>query len=207
MDWVGKSEQADQSSPAHWNQLVAMPNSSSSTSAGEGTQASPTVTKSSSSCKTQVTHRALDPLASDIPNAGAYSSASTLPKRGRPTTATPALDDFRISLSPAQSESGKTVTSDLMSPNSINWIHSLSLQEPVESLQFGKDVHRILVEFALSFTDSEQERQRVEGRAGTISLPLLSAACSWTALDTLCRTCTEKARFDYVHALQLLLEL
>ena len=78
------------------------------------------------------------PFASDAPNAAAYSSVSTLLlamifcflmytyRRCRPTSATPALDDFLVSLSQAQSESEETVTSVPMSPNSKTWIHCLS---------------------------------------------------------------------------------
>ena len=127
MPWTGLANQSKQIRAVQRIGINWWPcQTAAAAPAGEGTQASPRVTKSSSSCKTQVTHHALDLLASDIPNAAAYSSPSTLPKRGRPTTATPALDDFRISLSPAQSESGKTVTSELMSPSSINWFHCLS---------------------------------------------------------------------------------
>ena len=49
-----------------------------------------------------------------------------------PTTATPALDDFLVSLSSAQSESEKTVTSELMSPENLDPV-SLCLQVPNES--------------------------------------------------------------------------
>ena len=51
-----------------------------------------------------------------------------------PTSATPALDDFLVSLSPAQSGPVKYVTSEAMCPN------SKLLQVPNESLQFGKAV-------------------------------------------------------------------
>ena len=84
------------------------------------------------------------PFASDAPIAAASSSASALLlamilcflvyafKRCRPTSATPAHDDFLVSVSPAQSESEETVTSELMSPNSKTWIHCLSLNSSTE---------------------------------------------------------------------------
>ena len=44
----------------------------------------------------------------------------------RTTSATPALDDFLVSSSPAQCESEKTATAELMFPNSNTWIRCLS---------------------------------------------------------------------------------
>ena len=90
-------------------------------------------------------------FASDDPNPAVYSSASalllamilcffcTLIRRCRPTSATPALDEFNASLSPAQSESEKTVTSELLSR--IRKLGSTaSPRVPNESLLFAEAV-------------------------------------------------------------------
>ena len=61
-------------------------------------------------------------------------------KRCRPTSATPAFDDFLVSLSPSQSESNKTVTSELVLGFKNLDPLSLSLQLPNESLRFGEAV-------------------------------------------------------------------
>ena len=87
-------------------------------------------------------------LASDAPNAAAYKSASALLlmifcflvyafKRCRPTAA---LNDLSDSVSSAQSESEKTVTSELVSEFENLDPLSLTLQVPNKTLQFGKAV-------------------------------------------------------------------
>ena len=78
------------------------------------------------------------PFASDAPNAAAYSSASALLYAMTfclrvyafmvclPSISTPALDDFRVSLQPAQSESVNTVSSSASFPYSNTCLHCLS---------------------------------------------------------------------------------
>ena len=90
-------------------------------------------------CKTQVAHHALDALrfsrseCSCIQLCFCTASGDALSvscvrfsKRCRPTSATPALEVFLVSLSPAQSNPEKTITSELTFPNSKTWIHYLS---------------------------------------------------------------------------------
>ena len=73
-------------------------------------------------CKTQVAHHALDTL------------RFWRSQRRR----TQFCFRTAVSLSPAQRESEKTVSSELMNPNPKTWIHCLCLRVPNESLQIGK---------------------------------------------------------------------